>query len=255
VLKYLSIILLFFYPLVAYPASVFDEKCEDKIRALINVSMSKLGCSYVWAATGPYSFDCSGFTQYVFAKLDINIPRTASEQFYYQEGKRVSVSFIKKGDLVFFISRDFNRFIGHVGIAVSDYDDGDFRFIHASSAQNAVSINYFSERNYMRTYAGARRIILCSLVNNDIEYKEVLVTDEDEFMINTQIEFNDESIDFNLETFPEEYFYHHIKREDNLKSLSRMYRVSERDILRWNNLKSNASLRSVKRIRIYPSLF
>lgn len=57
------------------------------------------GAPYVFGATGPYAFDCSGFTQYVYRKAGKYIPRTASEQRQYLHP--ISRSQVKPGDLVF----------------------------------------------------------------------------------------------------------------------------------------------------------
>ena len=69
---------------------------------------------------------------------------------------------IKRGDMVFFVSGEApNRTISHVGIAITDYDNGDFKFIHASSGNGCVCVSCFKDSNYQVTYGGARRVILC----------------------------------------------------------------------------------------------
>jgi len=57
------------------------------------------GARYVFGAEGPNTFDCSGFTQYVYKKAGKKIPRTASQQRRYLH--RISKSQLKAGDLVF----------------------------------------------------------------------------------------------------------------------------------------------------------
>lgn len=75
----------------------------------------QLGKKYVWGATGSKTFDCSGFTQYVYKHAAHKyIPRTAQEQYNY--GKKVSTKHMKKGDLVFFGTSKRN--IDHVGMYV-----------------------------------------------------------------------------------------------------------------------------------------
>lgn len=59
-----------------------------------------LGDQYVYGATGPNTFDCSGLTQYVYKQLGISIPRTSEEQF--TAGVPVSAADAQPGDLVFF---------------------------------------------------------------------------------------------------------------------------------------------------------
>ena len=51
----------------------------SSVQAVLNLAYSKIGCPYVWGAEGPNSFDCSGFTSYVFRNAD-KFPRTSSAQ-------------------------------------------------------------------------------------------------------------------------------------------------------------------------------
>lgn len=80
---------------------------------------SALGKPYVWGATGPSSFDCSGLTQAAYRSAGVSLPRTTYTQI--NSGQRVSRSELAPGDLVFFYSG-----ISHVGIYV-----GNGRMIHA----------------------------------------------------------------------------------------------------------------------------
>ena len=70
------------------------------------------GARYRWGATGPYQFDCSGFTSYVFRKLGIRLPRVAQDQYYAV--RHVSHAAARVGDLIFRYGR--GGYIGHVGI-------------------------------------------------------------------------------------------------------------------------------------------
>jgi NlpC/P60 family/Transglycosylase SLT domain len=86
-------------------------------QAAIRFAVSKLGLPYVWAATGPNAFDCSGLTQAAYAAAGIQIPRNSVAQF--QAGPRVPAGQpLMPGDLVFFVGADPPP-PGHVGIAVS----------------------------------------------------------------------------------------------------------------------------------------
>ncbi len=74
---------------------------------IVNIARTLLGIPYVYGGESPSGFDCSGFTQYVFGKAGISIPRTASAQ----QSAATRVSDPKPGDLVFFGSPAW-----HVGI-------------------------------------------------------------------------------------------------------------------------------------------
>lgn len=67
---------------------------------LVTEARKFLGDEYVYGATGPNTFDCSGLTQYVYKQLGITIPRTSEEQF--SSGTPVTADEAQPGDLVFF---------------------------------------------------------------------------------------------------------------------------------------------------------
>jgi peptidoglycan DL-endopeptidase CwlO len=80
---------------------------EQSSSEVVNIARTLLGIPYVYGGSSPSGFDCSGFTQYVFRKAGISIPRTASAQ----QDAATRVSDPKPGDLVFFGSPAW-----HVGI-------------------------------------------------------------------------------------------------------------------------------------------
>lgn len=119
---------------------------------LPRIAKKKLGKRYVWGAVGPKTFDCSGFTSYVYKKTGINIPRTSREQSKY--GKYVKRENLQVGDLIFFdTSRRKKGIVNHVGIYM-----GNNKFIHASSARKRVVISSLNKTFYGNRYKWARRI-------------------------------------------------------------------------------------------------
>ncbi len=113
-----------------------------------------LGTRYVWGATGPSKFDCSGFTQWVYRDSGINIPRVSRNQA--KVGQYVSYANLKKGDMVFFDTK--KRRTGkvcHVGIYL-----GNNNFIHASSGAKKVVIYNFNDKPfYKKRFLWGRRVI------------------------------------------------------------------------------------------------
>jgi cell wall-associated NlpC family hydrolase len=71
-----------------------------------------LGARYRWGATGPSSFDCSGFTSFVYRKLGVSLPHSSGAQL--GAVRRIPVSSKQPGDLIFFRTRSGR--IDHVGI-------------------------------------------------------------------------------------------------------------------------------------------
>lgn len=78
-----------------------------------------LGKPYVWGATGPGSYDCSGLTQAAWRSAGVSLPRTTYTQI--DAGTRVARSQLAPGDLVFFYSG-----VSHVGLYI-----GGGQMIHA----------------------------------------------------------------------------------------------------------------------------
>jgi uncharacterized protein YgiM (DUF1202 family) len=102
--------------------------------AVVNLAYAQMGKPYRWGAEGPSSFDCSGFTSYVYKNAEgKSIPRTSVTQSSY--GTSVSRSELQSGDLVFF-DTDRDGDINHVGIYV-----GGGKFIHASSGAGKVTVS------------------------------------------------------------------------------------------------------------------
>ena len=126
---------------------------SSSVNKVISLAKSLLGTSYVWGAQGPSTFDCSGFTYYVFKNAaNITLPRVSQDQSTY--GTYVSKSNLKVGDLVFFDTNGANDGnVSHVGIYL-----GNNQFIHASSSKGKVVISEMSSY-YSGAYVNARRVL------------------------------------------------------------------------------------------------
>jgi cell wall-associated NlpC family hydrolase len=96
---------------------------------VVDYARSRLGCRYVWAASGPNTFDCSGLTMWCYAKVGISLPHSSQAQI--NVGQRVSLADLQPGDLVF-----FGHPIHHVGIYI-----GGGMMIHAPHTGDVVKIS------------------------------------------------------------------------------------------------------------------
>ena len=116
----------------------------DISQELTTLAKKYLGGKYIWGGETPKGFDCSGYTQYIFKKIGINLPRTAYEQS--KIGERVKGR-LHKGDLLFF-NTDPSRGIPvtHVGVYL---EKG--KFIHAASKKKGIIISALSKA-YQSTY-------------------------------------------------------------------------------------------------------
>jgi cell wall-associated NlpC family hydrolase len=73
---------------------------------------SRKGSPYDYGANGPHSFDCSGLTRWVYARVGMSLPHSSAAQA--NKVKRVKRSHARRGDLVFFYNSSGSVF--HVGI-------------------------------------------------------------------------------------------------------------------------------------------
>ncbi|WFB08930.1 NlpC/P60 family protein [Streptomyces sp. LX-29] len=104
-----------------------------KAERAIAFARAQLGKPYVWGATGPGSYDCSGLTQAAWKSAEVTLPRTTWDQV--KVGQRVATSELIPGDLVFFYDD-----ISHVGLYI-----GDGMMIHAPKPGDVVKIAPITE--------------------------------------------------------------------------------------------------------------
>src|SRR5574344_2296178 len=132
------------------------RKVSPERQKLITYSLKFMGSPYVLGATGPDSFDCSGF---VFAmtreSLGFQMPRTAQAIFDYSKVEHISPTVREPGDLVFFKSLETGN-INHVGIYV-----GKRKFIHSASdgPNTGIIISTLDENYWKNHYAGSGRFL------------------------------------------------------------------------------------------------
>ncbi|CAA6823193.1 MAG: Putative secreted protein [uncultured Sulfurovum sp.] len=132
----------------------FYQAKQNVIENIEQNAKSFLGVPYVWGATGPNKFDCSGFTQWVYRDAGINIPRVSRDQA--RVGHFISYDNLQRGDMVFFDTKKKRTGrVSHVGIYLGNGD-----FIHASSAGKSVVIYNFNEKQfYKKRFLWGRRVL------------------------------------------------------------------------------------------------
>ena len=120
---------------------------------IVEYAKQYLGYPYVYGGAGSSSFDCSGFTMYVYKNFGYSLSHSARAQS--KMGTYVEKENLQPGDLVFFLDYETMDDIGHCGIYI-----GDGNFIHASSGTGyCVKISTLLSGSYDRRYATARRLI------------------------------------------------------------------------------------------------
>lgn len=101
-----------------------------KVDRLIAFLKAQIGKPYVYGATGPSSYDCSGLTQTAFATVGVDLPRTSQEQS--TTGTPVGLGSLQAGDLVFWGGEGSAY---HVGVYI-----GDGQYLDAANPSSPVGI-------------------------------------------------------------------------------------------------------------------
>lgn len=110
------------------------------------IALRAVGIPYRWGGASPGSgFDCSGLVYWTFRQLGIDLPH--SSYALYETGRRVALSKMRPGDLVFFSG------LGHMGLYI-----GRGRMVHAPQSGRLVEVVSLRGSNYGARLVGARRI-------------------------------------------------------------------------------------------------
>lgn len=134
------------------PKSIQQAEPSTAQACLIENAKQYKGGKYVWGGTKPEGFDCSGYTQFLYGKHGVKLPRTAYAQS--RIGQSISKENLRQGDLLFFLT-DKNRGVPvtHVGIYA-----GNGEFIHAASKDKGIIISPLSSGSYANCFVGAKRV-------------------------------------------------------------------------------------------------
>ena len=118
--------------------------------SIISTAKDYIGTPYSYGSSSSKSFDCSGFTYYIYNKHGISIPRSSAEQA--KIGDKVSKKNLQTGDLVIF-SGTYKSGPSHAGIYI-----GNGNFIHSSSAGGGVMISNLNSGYYNDHFTFGRRV-------------------------------------------------------------------------------------------------
>jgi cell wall-associated NlpC family hydrolase len=117
---------------------------------LVGTALNLRGVAYKNGGTDTTGFDCSGFTQYVFAQYGLSLPREVRDQF--KSGTPVDRKELEPGDLIFFTTTEPGA--SHVAIAV-----GGDAFVHAPSSSGVVRVERLNSSYWSPRFVGGRRVI------------------------------------------------------------------------------------------------
>ena len=152
------------------------EPPEKALDSLTEVAYSYLATPYRFGGSSRQGIDCSSFVRNVFRELNIELPRTAREQ--YRLGDEVDPDELQSGDLLFF--RTYAKYPSHVGIYL-----GDHKMIHASPRSRRVVITNLDAPYFRSRFIGAKRLALLGdkldldALTRDVEEEPETPLDED----------------------------------------------------------------------------
>ena len=205
--------------------------------SIINYGKLFLNTPYRYGSPGSDTFDCSGFTSFVYRNFGYNLQRSSADQA--EQFPRVDKTNLQPGDLVFFEGRRHNGRVGHVGMVVAARENGEFDFIHAST-QHGVIISNSQEPYYLKRYVKAGRVIsgdTTGRISGTIpqlkrqEYVSVVPTEKVKRIIPA--------------------VYHKVKKGENLSVIADKYHMSVNELKKLNHLK-NTDLHPNDRLLIKP---
>jgi hypothetical protein len=121
---------------------------DQDLSVVVQTSKQYIGVPYKYGGTTPSGFDCSGYIQYVFKKVGVQLPRTAADM--YHSKKLESVKTPQPGDIVFF--ETYKPGPSHVGLYL-----GNKQFIHASTSYG-VTVTSMNKSYWKSRFLGAKRL-------------------------------------------------------------------------------------------------
>ena len=125
------------------------------MEAIVKHAKTFNGTKYKFGGTTKKGIDCSGLVYTSYQKEGITMPRVSRDMA--TKGKRVSLSKVSKGDLLFFKTNKNKNTINHVGLIVEN-KKGEIFFIHATSSLGVI-ISSLEERYWKNAFVEVRRVI------------------------------------------------------------------------------------------------
>ena len=210
--------------------------------SVINYGKQFLNKPYRYGSAGADSFDCSGFTSYVYRNFGYQLKHSSTDQA--NQFDTVKRTHLKTGDLVYFAGSRKSKRIGHVGIVVNAKEDGKFDFIHAS-CDHGITISSSEEPYYSRRFVKANRVIGGTQLMTSMP------------SIEDSPEFSDQSeIDVPLttpakrikKTIPAKF--HTVKSGETLSEIAEKYGISVAELKRKNHIDgSKLSLKQKLKVK------
>lgn len=140
---------------VKIPESTVTIVELEKADLIINTAMAYSGVRYKYGGTTKKGMDCSGLLYVSFGENDIPLPRISYQMA--DEGKKINLNKVTKGDLLFFKTSRKGKKINHVGLVVA-VDGRDIKFIHATSSRGVI-VSSLQEGFWNYAFVKATRVL------------------------------------------------------------------------------------------------
>ena len=131
------------------------KKPTSKVDRIVANALKYKGVRYKFGGTTKKGMDCSGVIYVAYGSQNVQLPRVSRDMA--KRGKKVTLSKVKKGDLLFFRTNKTRRRINHVGLVVSN-KKGQIRFVHATSSRGVI-VSSLSERYWKKAFVKATKIL------------------------------------------------------------------------------------------------
>ena len=210
------------------------------IDSVIKYGKSFLYTPYHFGSSNGMSFDCSGFTSYIYNSFGYKLDHSSSGQAH--QFPAVERRQLKVGDLVYFSGhRRSKSHIGHVGMVVTANEDGTFEFIHAATSRG-ITISSSEEPYYAQRYIMANRVVGNNpLIDGAAFYKSEQLSSQF-----TQVPFVEPMKQVSQKKQAQ---YHKVRKGETLNSIAKIYGVRADKLMAMNHLKSKKLIRG-KQLKI-----
>ncbi|MEO0570263.1 MAG: C40 family peptidase [Bacteroidota bacterium] len=131
------------------------KRINKRADNIVDKAMTYSGTRYKFGGTTKKGMDCSGLVYMALKDNDIPFPRVSYQMA--NEGKRIKLKEVEKGDLLFFKTTKNGKRINHVGLVV-DVDGDDIRFIHSTSSRGVI-VSSLREGFWNHAFIKATRIL------------------------------------------------------------------------------------------------
>ncbi|MGS0748781.1 C40 family peptidase [Halpernia sp. GG3] len=135
--------------------SNFRGALDSRRNELLKDSEKYIGAPYKYGGNTSSGFDCSGYTVKVYTENNENLPRRSEDQA--KAGEAIAVKEVEPGDLIFFATAGGSN-VTHVGIVHDIGNDGEIKFIHASTSKGVI-ISSLNEKYWNKAFLFARRVL------------------------------------------------------------------------------------------------